>query len=105
MANGDVTVRFGGITLDDCIEQGLEFTGSAKCPHCEQVYSFQIQINKKYQMPKYPETKVEPAYNVSINFSGDADFTKILDSGKPKIDPPCVPCNGCTPGCERQRNR
>jgi hypothetical protein len=106
MANGDVTVRFGGINLDDCIEQGLEFTGFAKCPHCEQVYSFQIQISKKYQMPTYPATKVDPAYNVFINFSGNAEFSMTDFGGEPRDpEPPCQPCNGCTPNCERRRGR
>jgi len=109
MANGEVTIRFGGVNLDACIEQGLEFTGFAKCPYCKQVYSFDIQISKKFQMPRYPETKAATAYDVSIDFSGDADFTRVLDylgeSGKLKVDPPCVPCNGCTPNCERLRGR
>ena len=108
MANGEVTVKFSGLNLDECIDHELEFSGFAKCTHCDQVYTFQVQVGKKYQMPKYPETKVEPAYIVAINFSGN-NILQTLEpeyTGQPRdTEPPCQPCNGCTPNCERKRGR
>jgi hypothetical protein len=112
MANGQVAVTFDGVNLDNCIKQGLELTGFAKCPYCKQIFTYKIHIDRKIELPRYPETRTREqmvSYDVSLDFSGDSDVTKILDflgePGKPKIDPPCVPCNGCTPNCERLRNR
>jgi len=108
VANGEVTVAFDGVNLDNCIQQGLEFTGFAKCPYCKQIYSFQIHINRKVQLPRYPETRTREemvAYDVAIDFSRDRGLMEALDflgdPEKPLIEPPCVPCNGCTPRCER----
>jgi len=114
MANGLASISFDDINLDNCIEQGMEFTGYAKCKYCKQLYSFRIQLGKKRKNRKYKETTIdgEPAttlvpdaYDVSIEFSGN--ITAFDDSNispepdEPSVKPQCVPCSRCTPNCER----
>jgi dihydrodipicolinate reductase len=113
MANGQVAVTFDGVNLDNCIKQGLELSGFAKCPYCKQIFTFQINLHRQAKLPKYPETRldreIEDNYDVSIDFSRDRGLMEALDFlGEPEkkqVEPPCIPCNGCTPNCERLANR
>lgn len=118
MANGQATITFDGVNLDNCIKQGLELTGHAKCPNCKQIYSFQIHLNLQEKLHKYIETIKEgdtvtalaaDTYDVSIKFSGNRNLLERSDfSGEleePEVEPPCVPCSRCTPRCERLGNR
>jgi len=118
MANGQAAITFDGVNLDSCIEQGLELTGYAKCPYCKQIYTFQIHLNAQEKLNKYVETRINEetvtrlvpdTYNVSIKFSGSrnvSEILKILDEPEESdVKKPCAPCSGCTPNCERLRNR
>ena len=114
MANGEVTITFDGVDLDNCIKQGLEVQGQAKCPHCKQIYSFQIHLDLKEKLQKFIETendgksvttRVPDSYNVSIEFSKvkesikESDFLAEENNSKKKEK--CVPCSMCTVGCDR----
>jgi hypothetical protein len=106
MVNGKVAVSFDGIDLDDCIKEGLEFTGYSKCHHCNQIYYFQIHISKKVQLPtsstKRKSSKIND-YNVSIDFSGKSNIKMPELEGEPAdSEGECVPCNGCTPNCTKK---
>lgn len=114
MANGEVTISFDGVNLDNCILQGLEFTGYAKCKYCKQLYAFRIHLDKKRRIRKFTETTIngEPAtamvpddYNVAIEFSGDLDAADVSDiSVEPddaEVEYQCVPCSRCTPNCKK----
>jgi phage FluMu protein Com len=88
MANGEVAITFDGVDLDHCIKQGLEVQGQAKCPHCKQIYSFQIHLNLKEKTQKYTETEIDgkmvttlvpDSYNVSIEFSKVKGPLKAID--------------------------
>jgi len=106
MVNGKVAVSFDGIDLDDCIKKGLEFTGFSKCEHCNQIYYFQIHINKKVQLPNSStkrKSKNMNSYNVSIDFSGNSNTKMTELEGEPAdSEGECVPCNGCTPNCPKK---
>ena len=114
MSNGEVTISFDGINLDNCLMQGLELTGNAICPHCKLPYTFRIQLNKKEQENKYTETMVEGKpvtkrvpdnYDVSIEFVRRQQET--ADVSAPAAAPedpdmePCQPCNRCTQNCPK----
>lgn len=107
MVNGQVAVTFDGIDLDDCINKGLEFTGFAKCTHCDQIYYYQIHVSKKVQSLCYPETRVAGelnGYDIYIDFSGNNKNMSELE-GEPAgslMEGECVPCNGCTPNCPKK---
>ena len=115
MANGQATITFDGVNLDNCIEQRLEFTGYAKCPNCKQIYTFQIHLNAKEKLNKYVETRINEetvtvfvpdTYDVAIEFSRGSSVSDILKLlTEPEVNKPCVPCSGCTPRCERLGNR
>lgn len=114
MANGEVTISFDDVNLDNCITQGLEFTGVARCKHCKQVYTFRIHLDKKRRIRKFAETDmnggtattlVPDEYEVSIDFSGDLDSVDISDilsePDEPEAEKACVPCSRCTPNCTK----
>jgi hypothetical protein len=114
MANGQATVTFTEVNLDNCIKQGLEFTGYARCPNCKQKYSFQVHLKTKKKKHKYAETAINgktvtvlapETYDISIEFSGSRPFFELSnfseDPEKSEIELPCVPCSGCTPRCEK----
>ena len=114
MANGEVTITFDGVNLDNCIKQGLEITGRANCPNCKQIYTFQIQLSVRDKIHKYIDTEmngktittpVPDSYDVSIEFAKPrepqkkSDFSHEIENADDKEK--CDPCSGCTPGCER----
>lgn len=117
MANGQATITFDGIDLDNCIKQGLEFTGYAKCPNCKQIYSFQISLKTQKKKSKYIDTEINGKtvtvlapdhYDVSIEFSRNRDLPEdeelpvLLDEpDEPGVKAPCIPCSRCTPNCQR----
>ncbi len=112
MANGQVAVTFDGVNLDNCIKQGLKLTGYAKCPYCKQIFTYQLHLHKNVNTRIAGETvtsTVDDGYDISIDFSGDCDPLEVLyflgEPDKKQVDLPCVPCNGCTPNCERLANR
>ena len=114
MVNGHATITFDGVNLDNCIKQGLELTGYAKCPNCKQRYTFQIHLKTQIKLHKYADTiingetvttLVPDTYDISIEFSNRRDLAEGPDfSGEPEepeVEPPCVPCSRCTPNCIR----
>lgn len=108
MVNGQVAVSFDGIDLEDCIKEGLEFNGYAKCSHCNQIYYFQIHVAKNIQLPAYPgkrKSKKMNDYEVSIDFSGNSNIKIPEVEGEPSEsnEEECVPCNGCTPNCPKKK--
>jgi hypothetical protein len=117
-ANGQATVVFDGVDLDNCIKQGLELTGYARCPNCKQTYTFQIRLNLQEKLHRYVDTVINgetvtalaaDAYDVSIEFSKRRDLPNIpilLDEPEvPGVKAKCIPCSGCTPNCERLKKR
>jgi len=113
MANGDVSITFDGIDLGNCIKQGMGIRGQAKCPHCKQLYSFQMHLSLKKMDHRFIEVeedgktvtrRVPDAYHVSIEFSKlkepikDIDLLTLEDTKKKEK---CEPCSMCTVGCDR----
>ncbi|MBN1382129.1 MAG: hypothetical protein JXA41_10665 [Deltaproteobacteria bacterium] len=119
MANGKATITFDEVDLDNCIKQGLELIGSAKCKNCKQKYSFRIHLNLQKKKHKYEDVVIKgktvtvlvpDTYNVSIEFSGNHDLTEGLDlleddEEEAEALKPCVPCSRCTPNCPRLRRK
>jgi hypothetical protein len=115
MANGEVTITFDGVNLAPCIKQGLEIYGTTKCLNCKQSYRFRLHIDVKNKQNKYVDKEVNgevvtmlvpDTYDVSIKFvrpHGPVDETGSVDgpSENPGEKEKCVPCNGCTPNCDR----
>jgi hypothetical protein len=117
MAKGRAIITFEGIDLDNCIKQGLAFTGYAKCPNCKQTYAFQIRLKTREKRQKYADAQINgqtvtvplpDAYDVSIKFSGNVDPSQLSglppEPELPEVDPPCDPCSRCTPRCAKLMN-
>ena len=113
MANGEATVSFDGINLDNCIEQGLELIGYAKCPHCRQVYTYRIHLSKKDKKKKYTETLIDgksvttlvpDSYETAIEFAkyeGDINVPDLSTASEDEDNKPCEPCSQCTRNCKK----
>jgi len=111
MANANVRVIFDGINLDNCIREGLQFTGTTICQYCKQPYSFEARLQKKARPSgngSFPPAD-ENEYEICFYFSktGAAINTPVTaaKTDSPDDDGPCVPCSGCTMNCKKLAGR
>ncbi|MBN1664121.1 MAG: hypothetical protein JW943_11020 [Deltaproteobacteria bacterium] len=118
MENGLASITFNKVDLDNCIKQGLELTGYAKCPNCKQLYSYKIHLKTKKKLHKYIDTEIDgktvttlapDQYDISIEFTGIHELPKelsfLVEPEEPDVKGPCNPCSRCTPNCERLRRK
>jgi len=106
MASTQANVLFNGINMEACLQQGLTITGNARCPYCQQDFSFQLYLRRNDGLTDAAAHNLDPAYEICINFFGDT-LLSTTNVAPQKIDDdgPCVPCRGCVMNCPKLANR
>ena len=72
MAITQANVLFNGINLEACLQQGLTITGNARCPYCQQDFSFQLYLRRSDGLTGAAARNEDPTYEICINFYGNA---------------------------------
>lgn len=110
MASRQANVFFDGVNLDNCLKLGLTITGTARCPYCQQTFSFQLHLQKHVdELTGDMVATADPDnYDICLNFSRDgllAADIPALENKKMDDDEICVPCRGCSLHCPKLAKR